>query len=75
MNKIKFFRQKSGLTLRQLSEKANISIGYISDLENNKTKNPTMKTLEKLSEALGVYSVTDLISASEKEDKEDGTND
>lgn len=53
MNKVKYFRQSLGLTIKQLSEKANVSIGYISDIENNKeTVNPTRGTMERISRAL-----------------------
>lgn len=53
MNKVKYFRQSLGLTVKQLSEKANVSVGYISDIENNKeTVNPTKETMERISRAL-----------------------
>lgn len=53
MNKIKFYRQKQGLTVRELSEKSNVAIGYVSTLENNKKANPSKGTMENISKALG----------------------
>ncbi|MCF4017075.1 helix-turn-helix domain-containing protein [Clostridium sporogenes] len=43
-----------GLTVRELSSKANVAVGYISTLENdndNRT-NPTKETMKKISIAL-----------------------
>lgn len=38
MNKIKEFREKRGYSQQELAEKASISRGYLSDLENGKWK-------------------------------------
>jgi transcriptional regulator with XRE-family HTH domain len=54
MNKIKLLRDKLGMTLRSLSEKSNVAIGYLSTLENDtegKT-NPTKDVMERISAAL-----------------------
>lgn len=53
MNKIKIFRKKQGLTIKKLSDITNIAAGYLSDLENNKSTNPTKDVMEKISTALG----------------------
>ncbi|MGJ0908890.1 helix-turn-helix domain-containing protein [Clostridium botulinum] len=53
MNKIKIFRKKQGLTIKKLSDNTNIAAGYLSDLENNKSTNPTKDVMEKISTALG----------------------
>lgn len=53
MNKIKFYRKQNRMTIRKLSQKSELAIGYISDLENYKRKNPTKETMEKISAALG----------------------
>ncbi|BDR67232.1 hypothetical protein K144312032_14600 [Clostridium tetani] len=53
MNKIKIFRKQKGLTIKKLSITTNISTGYLSDLENNKSNNPTKDTMEKIAVALG----------------------
>lgn len=55
MNRIKRYRTSLGLTVRELSIKSGVAVGYISTLENdrfNKT-NPTKETMVKLSCALG----------------------
>lgn len=54
MNKIKFYRKKLGLTIKELSEKANIAIGYLSDLENDSegVKNPSKDVMIRVSSAL-----------------------
>lgn len=54
INKIKELRVNLGLTVRELSAKANVAVGYISTLENdndNRT-NPTKETMKKISIAL-----------------------
>lgn len=53
LNKIKFFRQKQGLTVKALSRKSKLAVGYLSDLENGKSNNPSKDTMEKIAMALG----------------------
>lgn len=54
MNKIKFYRQQLGLTVRELSAKAEVAVGYISTLENDEQGqiNPTKCVMEKIAAAL-----------------------
>jgi transcriptional regulator with XRE-family HTH domain len=54
MNKIKYFRNQLNMTVRELAEKANIAIGYISTLENDSTgsTNPTKDVMKRISDAL-----------------------
>lgn len=54
MNKIKIFRKKAGLTVRQLSEESNVAVGYISTLENDKEgiSNPTKDVMVRIAKAL-----------------------
>lgn len=54
MNKIKIFRKKAGLTVRQLSEESNVAVGYISTLENDKEgiSNPTKDVMVRIANAL-----------------------
>jgi transcriptional regulator with XRE-family HTH domain len=54
MNKIKFYRQEMGLTVRSLADKSNIAAGYLSTLENDESDsiNPTKCVMEKISAAL-----------------------
>ena len=42
-----------GMTKRELSEKAGISMSFLSDLTNGKA-NPSLKIMEAIAEALGV---------------------
>lgn len=51
---IKKFRLGKKLSLRALSEKSGISKTTISEMENGIVTNPTLDTMEKLSEALDV---------------------
>lgn len=55
MNKIKTFRESLGMTVRELSDKSHVAVGYISTLENDKngTSNPTKDVMIKISNALG----------------------
>jgi transcriptional regulator with XRE-family HTH domain len=54
MNKIKDYRNEAGLTIAALSEKAGVSVGYLSDLERDVdgNMNPTKDVMQKISEAL-----------------------
>lgn len=51
--KVKYYRQMRGLTQAMLSEKIDMDIRYISEIERGR-KNITLKTLYKLSIALGI---------------------
>ena len=55
MNKIKEFRVKNKITIRQLSEKTGVAVGYISTLENDKngTSNPTKDVMIIIANGLG----------------------
>ena len=48
---VRNIRKKRGITLKELSEKTGLSIGYISQIERNLT-DPSLSTLRKLSAAL-----------------------
>lgn len=54
MNKIKELRTKLEMTVRELSEKSSVAVGYISTLENDSTgdTNPTKDVMERISFAL-----------------------
>ena len=60
--RIKSIRLERGLTLPQLSEKAGVSIGLLSQLENadDASANPNLQTLRKIAKALDV-TVADLL--------------
>ena len=55
---IKEVREKSGLTLKDLSERTGISIDFLSALEEEKMETCNSKTLSRLAEAMSV-SVSD----------------
>lgn len=52
--KIKAARKKIGMTQEQLGEKTGLTKDYIGALERGKMKNPSLKTMKKLSEALDI---------------------
>jgi transcriptional regulator with XRE-family HTH domain len=54
LNKIKNLRITLGLTVRDLSRKANVAVGYISTLENdyNGDTNPTKDIMQRIATAL-----------------------
>jgi len=51
---IRKIRKSKKISINKLSELSGVSLGYLSDLENNKVTNPTINTLDKLSEVLKV---------------------
>lgn len=51
--RIKQLRKKKKLTLKEIAEKTNLSISFISQLEHNKTS-ATLESFKKISEALDV---------------------
>lgn len=50
---IKELRKKKGLTLRELSKKIGISISFLSDIENSRSK-PSLQKLEAIAKGLDV---------------------
>jgi len=51
LNKLKYFRFISNLTLEDLSKKTNLSVGYLSHLENGSRENPSKEAMEKIATA------------------------
>ena len=51
-NKIKKYRKSKNMTLKDLSDRTGISIGYLSHLENQTRNNPSRDIMEKISAAL-----------------------
>jgi len=51
-NKIKFYREKKGLTQEQLAEKSGVSRNTISSLEAGTAKNITLENMKKIANAL-----------------------
>ncbi|WP_409252226.1 helix-turn-helix domain-containing protein [Bacillus sp. SCS-153A] len=52
--KIKSIRENKGITINELAQKAAISKSYISSIERDIQKNPSIKVLEKIAAALEV---------------------
>ncbi len=52
--KTKEFRETKYLTISQLSYKSGVAIGYITELEKGKYKNPSLQIICKLSKALNI---------------------
>lgn len=53
---ISLCRTQRGLTQSALADRAGLSTSYLSLLEQNKRKDPTLSTIQKLAIALGVPS-------------------
>ncbi|MFW6172825.1 MAG: helix-turn-helix domain-containing protein [Elusimicrobiota bacterium] len=58
--KIKKYRKKLGLSQDALSKKADLAFHTIAKIETGATPNPTIDTVKKIADALGV-GVEDLI--------------
>lgn len=52
--KIAEIRKSKGYTLSELAEKANISKSYLSNLERNQNKNPSLKIISRVAEVLNI---------------------
>ena len=54
MNIIKKLRSETNMTVKELSEKANVAIGYISRIENDSdgNSNPSKNVMERIANAL-----------------------
>jgi transcriptional regulator with XRE-family HTH domain len=51
---ISLCRARRGMKQAELAERAGLSVSYLSLLEKNKRKDPTLSTIQKLAEALSV---------------------
>ena len=56
--KIAEIRKRKGFTLSELAEKAQISKSYLSNLERNQNKNPSLKIISRVAEVLKIDPVT-----------------
>lgn len=65
--RLRKFRMAENLSLQQLADKIGASKAHIWDLEQGKTKNPSLSLLTELSRALNVP-IKDLIGESEATD-------
>ncbi|WP_341457745.1 helix-turn-helix transcriptional regulator [Haloimpatiens massiliensis] len=50
---VRLLRKERGMSVNKLSKVSGVSLGFISDIENDKT-NPSIPTLEKIAKALDV---------------------
>lgn len=50
---IKDIRKDKKITLKQLSDKTGLSISYLSEIENNKVKEPSFSAIGKICAVLG----------------------
>lgn len=64
-DRFKELRKEQNLTLKELSEKTGLSIGYLSNLERN-ISSPTLEYMQRICEILGV-SITDLLIPQKQE--------
>jgi transcriptional regulator with XRE-family HTH domain len=62
---IRKVRKSKKISINTLSKNTGISLGYLSDLENNKAKNPTIDKLEVIATALGT-TPKELLSVEDK---------
>lgn len=51
-NQIKKLREERGMTLVELADLSGVSVGYLCHLERGSRKNPSIKIMEKISDAL-----------------------
>jgi len=68
-DRIKTLRMKKGLSLQELADAAGVSKAHIWDLEQNRSKNPSLELLTKLADRLGV-AVKDLIGENPEAEEE-----
>lgn len=52
VNKLREIRKEKGMTIKELSDKSGVSVGYICHLERGTRKNPSRKIMKKISNAL-----------------------
>jgi transcriptional regulator with XRE-family HTH domain len=64
--KIQKLRKEMGLTQEELAKKANLSYTTLIKIESDQVKNPTIKTIRKIAEALEV-SLDNLVNKTNNE--------
>ena len=62
--RLRFIRKKKGLTLKDLSQRADLSVPYLSDMERGAV-NPSIESLQKVAKAFNM-TVRDLFSGVEE---------
>ena len=63
MDVLKEARQAAGLSLADVSEHSGIDKSRLSKLENDPHPNPTLNTLSRIAEAIGVRITIDVVAA------------
>lgn len=58
--RIRSIRTETGLTLKCVAGRADMSVSFLSDIEHGRS-NPSLEMLERIAEALGVTLVCDLV--------------
>src|SRR5690554_1999989 len=53
-DRVKKYREKSGMSMTELSEKAGVAKSYLSALERNIQTNPSIQFLEKIASVLNI---------------------
>jgi len=53
-DKIRLLRKENNISIRKLSEMTGLSKSTLSDIENNKSKKPTVDTIERIAKALQI---------------------
>lgn len=53
-DKIRLLRKENKVSIRKLSEMTGLSKSTLSDLENNKSKKPTVDTIDRIAKALQI---------------------
>lgn len=56
--KISIIRKKKGLSLTELAQRANISKSYLSNIERNLNRNPSIQVVSKIAIVLDVDLIT-----------------
>ena len=51
---VRKIRVRAGLTQKQLANNANVALNTVKNLESGKLKNPTLNTMVKIADALGI---------------------
>lgn len=51
MNNIRKIRKEQNMKLKDLSQKTNLSVGYLCHLEKGTRRNPSVETMERISKA------------------------
>ena len=52
--RVKKYRQEKRMSMTELADKAGVAKSYLSSIERNLQKNPSIQFLEKVSSALGI---------------------